>query len=197
MNRSLLAYGVLLGTAVGTHGLLVGGLLEGAAIAKGIAVGTAIFVGYPTGRRLMRLVLAGELRLLDASLRRASDIAAQYRLSLPEGGANGRRPPLIAWVVVGSISVGAASTSLTAVLAILTALLMLASLPVTYLAVVATGTAATLGLAAAFGITLYYRGRIEWLAFRLSVVRGTDVLRQKANSLEHALGLRSVEPRHA
>ena len=196
MNRAILAYGVLFGTAVAVLWFAVGGVVEGEAIARGIATGVAIFIGYPAGRRIVRFILAGELRLLDASLRRASDIAAQYSLPLREEGAEPRRARMVAAVVVFSLAMGALFTHAAALLAVSDVLLAAAGLRMP-LASAICGGASLLGFAVAFGITLYCRGRIEWLAFRLSVVRGTDTLRQRAHSFERTLRLRGAEQKYA
>ena len=197
MNRAILAYGVLLGTAVAVLWFTVGGVVEGEAIARGIAAGVAIFVGYPAGRRIVRFILAGELRLLDASLRRASDIAAQYSLPLPGEGAKPGWARVVGGIVVGSLVLGTVAAHGFILWAIHDALLAMAGIDTVHLALAALAGTGVLGLAVAFGITLYCRGRIEWLAFRLSVVRGTDTLRQRAHSFERTLRLRGAEQQYA
>lgn len=189
MNRGLLVYGVLLGST--TAGALAGlGLTEGEAIALGVASGTAFLVGYPLGRAVARLLIAGELRLLKANLARASDIAAEHRIALPsDEEIRGRKPSLSARVAVAGVGVGAALAPVFAVLSTMSVILAMSGLPAGGYAVAAgaVGGVGAFGFALASLVTLYYRGRIEQVAFRLSVARGAGRLREKGRSVERAL----------
>ena len=200
MNRGLLAYGVLLGSTVAGAQAGLGGLTEGEAIALGIASGVAFFVGYPLGRAVARLLIAGELRLLEAYLARASEIAAEHRIPLPsDEEIRGRKPPLSAWVAVAGIGVGAALAPVFAVLSAMSVILAMSGLPAGgYVAAAgAVGGAGAFGFALASLVTLYYRGRIEQAAFRLSVARGAGQLREKGRSVERALRIGGAERRYA
>ena len=118
MNWGLLAYMVSIGTLTSLLLFLVGGAEQGEALALGIALGCSVLVGYPLGRAIARLLVAGELRLLKSNLRRASGLAAEHGISLPTDEETRRKkPPLSAWIAVAGIGVGAAAAPIFAILA--------------------------------------------------------------------------------
>ena len=200
MNWALLAYVVVIGTLTSLLLFLVGGVEQGEALALGMALGFSVLVGYPLGRAVARLLVAGELRLLKANITRASEIAAEHRIPLPsDEEIRRRKPPLSAWAVVASIGVGAALAPVFAILTAMSVILAMSGMPATGYAVAAgaVGAAGALGFALAALVTLYYRGKIEWLAFQLSVVRGAGRLRETGRSVERALRIGSPERRYA
>ena len=190
MNWALLAYMASIGTLTSLLLFLVGGADQGEALALGMALGFSVLVGYPLGRAVARLLIAGELRLLEAYLARASEIAAEHRIPLPSTEElRGRKPSLSAWVAVAGIGVGAALAPVFAVLSAMSVILAMSGLPAGGCAVAAgaVGGVGAFGFALASLVTLYYRGRIEQVAFRLSVARGAGQLREKGRSVERAL----------
>ena len=189
MNRGVLAYGVLLGSAIAGAQAGLGGLTEGEAIALGIAWGVAFFVGYPLGRAGARLLVAGELRLLNSNIRRASELAAEHGIPLPtDEEIRRKKPPLSAWIAVAGIGVGAAAAPIFAILAAVSVILAASGLPFgDYTMLAAAGGVGALGFALAAGITLYYRSQVEWAAFQLGVARGAGRLREGGRSVERAL----------
>ncbi len=201
MNRGVLAYGVLLGSAIAGAQAGLGGLTEGEAIALGIASGVAFFVGYPLGRAVARLLVAGELRLLNSNIRRASELAAEHGIPLPtDEEIRRKKPPLSAWIAVAGIGVGAAAAPIFAILAAMSVILAASGLPFSDYSTPAAafGGVGALGFVLAAGITLYYRSRIEWAAFQLGVTLGAGRLREKGRSFERALCIgRPVAPRMA
>lgn len=201
MNRGVLAYGVLLGSAIAGAQAGLGGLTEGEAIALGIASGVAFFVGYPLGRAGARLLVAGELRLLKSNIRRASELAAEHGIPLPtDEEIRGEKPPLSAWFAVAGIGVGAIVAPIFAILGAMSVILAASGLPFSAYSTPAAafGGVGALGFALAAGITLYYRSRIEWAAFQLGVTLGAGRLREKGRSFERALRIGSpVAPRMA
>lgn len=193
MNRGVLAYGVLLGTAIAGAQAGLGGT-EGEAIALGIASGVAFFIGYPLGRAVARLLIAGELRLLNSNLRRASELAAAHGIPLPsDEDVRGWKPSLSVWIAIAGIGVGAALAPVFAILAAMSAILAASALPFGIYAAfaAAVGGLGALGFALTAGITLFYRSRIEWAAFQLDVARGAGRLRERGRSVERALRIGS------
>ena len=192
MNYYLIGYGALLSGAVALFSFL-GGAVEGAALAYGVSVGMSIIVGYTVGRPLALLPLVIERRLLAANLRRLSSVAAQLGLPLSAGGhADAGRPFLACVVVAGTVACAAIIPPAT-VLTLLGALLAAADLPERggYLTFAAgLGGLAALCLTTAVAVTLYYRGRIEWTAFRASVARDTETWRRRGRAVERTLRLR-------
>ncbi len=200
MNRALLAYMVSIGTLTSLLLFLVGGMEQGEALALGMALGVSVLIGYPLGRAGARLLIAGELRLLESNLARASEIAAEHRIPLPSAEEiRGRKPPLSAWVAVAGIGAGAALAPVFAVLSAMSVILAMSGLPAGGFAAaaVAVGGAGAFGFALASLVTLYYRGRIEHVAFRLSVARGAGQIREKGRSVERALRIGGAERRYA
>ena len=201
MNWGLLAYMVSIGTLTSLRLFLVGGAEQGEAIALGIASGVAFFVGYPLGRAVARLLVAGELRLLKSNIRRASELAAEHGIPLPtDEEIRGEKPPLSAWFAVAGIGVGAAAAPIFAILGAMSVILAASGLPFSAYSTSAAafGGVGALGFALAAGITLYYRSRIEWAAFQLGVTLGAGRLREKGRSFERALRIGSpVAPRMA
>ena len=193
MNRGVLAYGVLLGTAIAGAQAWLGGT-EGEAIALGIASGVAFFIGYPLGRVAARLLIAGELRLLHANLRRASELAAARGIPMPsDEEVRGRKSSLSVWIAIAGIYAGAALAPVFAILAAMSAILAASALPFGGYAAsaAAVGGVGALGFALTAGITLFYRGRIEWAAFQLDVALGAGRLRERGRSVERALRIGS------
>lgn len=165
-----------------------------------MALGFSVLVGYPLGRAVARLLIAGELRLLMANLARASEIAAEHRIPLPsDTEIRGRKPPLSAWVAVAGIGVGAALAPVFAILSAMSIILAMSGIPAAGYAAGAgaVGVAGALGFALASLVTLFYRGRIEWLAFQLSVTRGAGRLRETGRSVERKLRIGGGERRYA
>ena len=200
MNRALLAYMVSIGTLTSLLLFLVGGMEQGEALALGMALGVSVLIGYPLGRAGARLLIAGELRLLESNLARASEIAAEHRIPLPSAEElRGRKPPLSAWVAVAGIGAGAALAPVFAVLSAMSVILAMSGLPAGGYAIAAgaVGGAGAFGFALASLVTLYYRGRIEQVAFRLSVARGAGQIRETGRSVERALRIGGAERRYA
>lgn len=200
MNRALLAYMVGIGTLTSLLLFLVGGAEQGEALALGMALGVSVLIGYPLGRAVARLLIEGELRLLEANLARAFEIAAEHRIPLPsDEEIRGRKTPLSAWVAVAGIGAGAALAPVFAVLSAMSVILAMSGLPAGGYAVAAgaVGVAGAFGFALASLVTLYYRGRIEHVAFRLSVARRAGQLREKGRSVERALRIGGAERRYA
>ena len=201
MNWGLLAYMVSIGTLTSLLLFLVGGAEQGEAIALGIASGVAFFVGYPLGRAGARLLVAGELRLLNSNIRRASELAAEHGIPLPtDEEIRGEKPPLSAWFAVAGIGVGAIVAPIFAILGAMSVILAASGLPFSAYSTPAAafGGVGALGFALAAGITLYYRSRIEWAAFQLGVTLGAGRLREKGRSFERALRIGSpIAPRMA
>lgn len=138
MNWALLAYMASIGTLTSLLLFLVGGADQGEALALGMALGFSVLVGYPLGRAVARLLIAGELRLLEAYLARASEIAAEHRIPLPSAEElRGRKPPLSAWITVAGIGVGAALAPVFAVLSVMSVILTMSGLPAGWCAVAA------------------------------------------------------------
>lgn len=190
MNRALLAYMVGIGTLTSLLLFLVGGMEQGEALALGMALGFSVLVGYPLGRAVARLLIAGELRLIEAYLARASEIAAEHRIPLPSAEElRERKPPLTAWITLAGIGVGAALAPVFTVLSAMSVILAMSGLPAGGYAVAAgaVGGVGAFGFALAALVTLSYRGRIERIAFQLSVARGAGRLRETGRSVERAL----------
>lgn len=201
MNWALLAYVVGVGTLVSLLQFLVVGAEQGEAIGIGLAWGVATLVGYPLGRAGARLLIAGELRLLNSNLRRASELAAEHGIPLPtDEETRGEKPPLSAWIAVAGIGVGAIVAPIFAILAAMSVILAASGLPFSDYSkpAAAFGGVGALGFALAAGITLYYRSQVEWAAFQLGVARGAGRLRERGRSVERALRIGSpVAPRMA
>lgn len=201
MNWGLLAYMVSIGTLTSLLLFLVGGAEQGEALALGIALGCSVLVGYPLGRAGARLLVAGELRLLNSNIRRASELAAEHGIPLPtDEEIRGEKPPLSAWFAVAGIGVGAIVAPIFAILGAMSVILAASGLPFSAYSTPAAafGGVGALGFALAAGITLYYRSRIEWAAFQLGVTLGAGRLRERGRSFERALRIGSpVAPRMA
>lgn len=200
MNWALLAYVVGVGTLMSLLQFLIVGAEQGEAIGIGLAWGVATLVGYPLGRAVARLLIAGELRLLNSNLRRASELAAAHGIRLPsDEDVRGRKPSLSVWIALAGIGVGAALAPVFAILAAMSAILAASALPFGGYAAsaVAVGGVGALGFALTAGITLFYRSRIEWAAFQLDVARGAGRLRERGRSVERALRIGSPDRRYA
>ena len=201
MNWALLAYVVGVGAVVSLLQFLVVGAEQGEAIGIGLAWGVATLVGYPLGRAGARLLVAGELRLLNSNIRRASELAAEHGIPLPtDEEIRRKKPPLSAWIAVAGIGVGAAAAPIFAILSAMSVILAASGLPFSDYSkpAAAFGGVGALGFALAAGITLYYRSQVEWAAFQLGVARGAGRLREGGRSVERALRIGSpVAPRMA
>lgn len=194
MNLGLLAYMVSIGTLTSLLLFVVGGAEQGEALALGIALGCSVLVGYPLGRAVARLLIAGELRLLNSNLRRASELAVAHGIPMPsDEEIRGRKPSLSVWIAIAGIGVGAALAPVFAILAAMSAILAASGLPFGGYAAsaAAVGGVGALGFALTAGITLFYRSRIEWAAFQLDVARGAGRLRERGRSVERALRIGS------
>lgn len=199
MNWALLAYVVGVGTLTSLLRFLAGAE-QGEAIGIGLAWGVAMLIGYPSGRAVARLLIAGELRLLDSNLRRASELAAARGIPMPsDEDVRGRKPSLSVWIAIAGIGVGAALAPVFATLAAMSAILAASALPFGIYAAfaAAVGGVGALGFALTAGITLFYRSRIEWAAFQLDVARGAGRLRERGRSVERALRIGSPDRRYA
>ena len=187
MNYCLIAYCAFLGGAVSLYSFLMGSL-EGVAMAHGVGLGLAVLVGYTVGRAIASLLLAIELRLLGTSPQRVSSEAPQLEL-LPSGGR-----PLSAYVAVMAMAVCVVCIPFAAMAAIFGGLLSSAGLrelgAPSLIVASSLGGAAALCLTTAVAVTLYYRGRIEWTAFRASVARDTETWRRRGRAVERTLRLR-------
>ena len=194
MNWALLAYVVGVGTLMSLLQFLIVGAEQGEAIGIGLAWGVATLVGYPLGRVVARLLIAGELRLLHANLRRASELAAAHGIRLPsDEDVRGRKPSLSVSVAIAGIYVGAVLAPVFAILAAMSAILAASALPFGIYAALAAsvGGVGVIGFALTAGITLFYRSRIEWAAFQLDVALGAGRLRERGRSVERALRIGS------
>lgn len=156
--------------------------------------------GYPLGRAAARLLIVGELRLLNSNLRKASELAAEHGIPLPsEGEVRGEKPPLSVRIAIAGVGIGAALAAVFAILAAMSAILAMSGIPFGGYAALAAavGGVGALGFALTAGITLFYRGRIEWAAFQLGVARGAGRLRERGRSVERALRIGSPDRRYA
>ena len=177
-------------------GVLVGGLLlafprsyvEGEAIASGMVMGLACWLGYPLGLWVASWLLRPVHRLLHMTQSKIDWVISEYQIPMPES-SDADRPSAVVRLVTPALYLYWLATVPTTIVLLQAGLFQMAGLSPAWEILASMGGTAIAAYAYIFGVALWFRGRTQLLAYAYELERGRQKVGRVAFKLNHMLRL--------
>ena len=177
-------------------GVLFGGLflafprtyVEGEAVAYGMVIGLAFWLGYPLGLRVANWLLWPVHRLLHMTQNKIDWVISEYQIPMPESTDVDSLPAVVRLVTL-ALYLYWLATVLTTIVLLQAGLFQMAGLSPVWEILASMGGMVIAAYAYIFGVALWLRGRTQLLAYAYELERGRQRVGRFAFKLNHMLRL--------